>query len=213
MEKLIFNINHTGGSTGNETIKFVVAEYLANEKTVIEDLFPFFDDVVKTLEKEKTTCKRFCHFDINGIKITAIDDFNLLLFIKLNNIDKKNVNVDYCYGGVGGSEYINDKLKIYIPSSEKNHLESPHIHVSNCKGDNVVVFYLSSLEIRDGKDNWDKYFSRKEKKQIINCLEKYQNQFIDFYNDLSKGIVPHPVEFLYGDDEKIHVLRQDNDTW
>ena len=52
MEKLIFNINHTGSSTGNETIQYVVAEYFANEKTVIEDLFPFFDDVVKTLEKE-----------------------------------------------------------------------------------------------------------------------------------------------------------------
>lgn len=212
MVKLIINVDHTGGSTGNETIRFVEVEFFADNNTKVKDLFPFLDSIVQTKDLEKTTCTRFCHFMIQNTKVTAIDDFNLLLFLELNNIDFDKIRIDYCYAGTGGSEYINDKLKFFIPSSEKNHLDSPHIHISNCKGDNAVVFYLSSLNIRDGKDNWDRYFTKKEKKSIIKCLRIYQKKFTIFYNELSKGIVPSPVEFTFDNSRKTYVLSQSNDT-
>lgn len=212
MVKLIFHIDHTGGSTGNETIRYVVTEFFADDSTKIKDLFPFFDKVVQTKDLEKTTCTRFCHFIARDKKIIAIDDFNLLLFLELNEIDFNSITINYCYGGIGGSEYINDKLKFYIPSSEKNHLESPHIHISNCKGDNSVVLYLSSLDIRDGNENWNRHFTRKEKKNIMKCLKTYQKEFIEFYNELSKRNVPKPVEFRFGDSNKTYCLYQSNDT-
>lgn len=211
-KKLIFKINHTGGSTGNTIIRYVEAEYLATDKTKICDLFPFFDEIVKTRQDEIDSCARFCRFKVDNKRVTAIDDFGALLFLELNGIDVDDIQIDYCYAGIGAGEYINDKMKIYIPSSEKNHLERPHIHISNCKGNNSVVFSLIDISILAGRENWGNYFTRKERKNVIECLTENQKEFTSFYNDLSKGNVPKPVKFKYGNNGKTYYLMQDNKT-
>ena len=91
-------------------------------------------------------------------------------------------------------------------------MNRPHIHVSNCKGSNPVVFSLISLKILAGKNNWESCFNRKERKDVEKMLKEYQKEFIQFYNELSKGCVPSQVFYKYGKERKTGCLRQNNIT-
>ena len=205
--KLVFDLNYIDEYDGNKVIRNVKEEFETTENTIIEDLFPFFDNALGIDPEISKSCTRFCYFFIGNKKYSVVSDFNLILFVKLNNLDSKNIRVNIGFGGIGGSDHINDKLVIFIPSSEKNHKERPHIHVSNCKGENAVVFSLIDNAILAGKDNWKKYFTRKEKKNILNCISKYRVRFSEYYNTISKGLIPDPVKYTYGNDENIRYLN------
>jgi len=206
---LIFKIKYNVDSASNTTIRYIEVEFIADDKTKVVDIFPFFNDALRITENETVSCTRFCRFIRNSIRITAIDDFPLLLFLKLNEFDFDDINVEYCFGGIGVGEYVNDKIKLFMPSSEKNHQHSPHIHVS-IKGNDVVVFNLEPIRIRNGNITWRTKYSRKEKKNIEKCLEDNKDKFVCFYNDLAKGRVPEPVEFYYNN--SLCILKQENKT-
>lgn len=194
--------------------EFIRDEYILHFKckknNVFLDLYEFIDKELN-IEDSSSEYTRFAHIFVNGNLVTPIDNFQVIKFIEINGLDFNDFKIEYSYGGIGGGEYLNDKLKIEIRASEKNHNESAYIHISNCKGNNQVVFSLFDLKIIEGFNNWKKTFNRKEKKEVEKMLKKYQNEFLTFYKTQLLGIVPKAVEFEY--DGRYQCLSYNNETY
>lgn len=168
------------------------------------NIYAKIDKQLEIPQEDSRDCTRFFSISLNDKDVTPLDDFRVNKFIKINSLNPYEiVCTNYEYAGIGGGDFVNDKLKIEIRANEGHHKGKPHIHVSNCKGKRAVSFDLNNLSILKGREYWKKDFSKPEKRNVIDMLEGSKNEFIRYYKELQHGYIPEPVKYLYDGEEYV----------
>ena len=159
MEKLVFKINHTGGSTGNEIIRYVEAEYLPEPEVEEED---------NTVEEETTEV-----VEDNDDRVdtpTDVDPCNDIVMpevIEISSLEVEDTAID---------------------NMTKQEEEEKRDDM-NTKVDDKVDNEIDLFSNLDDKETYTTYYVYivKEEDTIDNIIAKYSITKEDFenYNDIS----------------------------
>lgn len=98
--------------------------------------------------------------------------------------------------GLGAAGSLGDTIKMEIRARETEHNNRPHIHIYKRKNRGVSIA-LWDFCVLCGKNNWQKEFSGKERREIIKTIKASRNEFINFYIELQKGYYPDSVCYRY----------------
>ncbi|MBE6148455.1 MAG: DUF4160 domain-containing protein [Firmicutes bacterium] len=121
-------------------------------------------------------------------------NFNLQKFLTLNGIDKK-IFVHYIIGlGGGNGALISELANIRINANEGKHKDTPHVHLYKKGNNDCIRIELNTLtQMKGDKRKFEEIFNNKERKQILDILQKYQMEFIEFYESIQKGEAPKKI--------------------
>ena len=175
--------------------------YKFSELTKIKDLYMF---LLSKLDMnyaifDENLDERFS-FIIKGEDVYANVGFCLYSFLCQHGLkDNKEIVLCFheCIGGGNGAT-IEALANIRINSSESQHKEMPHVHIYKSNYNEYVRVSLVTLTpMKNDKYNLSDFFSKKEIKEILCILKKYNNELLIFYDKIQKGEKPESFEMKY----------------
>ena len=159
-------------------------EYNCDNNTLVKDLYESIDnDLFKEYENDDLTL--LYAFEHDGVEQKARLDFKLLEFLNNFNYDLKKIKLLYLYGRGAGCDF--DDIAIIRVNNGEPHCE-PHVHIYSYRKNKTIRIVLSTMtQMKNDSDKFQKVFSRKERKKLLEFLKQNRSKLEDFYVRCMKG--------------------------
>ena len=176
-------------------------KYEIKEDALMRDLlFEILREIAPEKEYEWDDNYLYSRFTgiIDGEECDINVDFPASRFIEANSIDGVLglIYHPFLRGGWGVS--LTSEIRLIMPSGEKGHEKTPHVHVRKGKyqkgNENTVRVKLSDLSIMDNAEQKVKrLFDKNQWGCVMRVLKENREQLMDNYNKMLKGAMTEMI--------------------